>query len=142
MTSWYIDTSVLGAFYCPETLSDKAQSFLEKADSPIISSLTQVEMYSLVAKKTRVGDLSKVTAKKVLEEFNKHITKGIYNQLVPQVGHYLRAMNMIGELSVALSTRDALHLSMVEGEDLTIATADYLMFKAAKKFKIEAKLIG
>jgi predicted nucleic acid-binding protein len=38
---YYIDTSVIVAYYCPEALSDKAEDFLSKIDRPNISSLTE-----------------------------------------------------------------------------------------------------
>lgn len=49
--SAYIDTSVLGAYYCPEPLSGAAEAALLELRDPCISPLTEVEFASLVARK-------------------------------------------------------------------------------------------
>ena len=36
----YVDTSVLVAYYCPEPLSERVQSFLLSQDRPALSSMT------------------------------------------------------------------------------------------------------
>lgn len=38
-----VDTSVLGAYYCPEPLGPAAESALQRLDDPVISTLTEVE---------------------------------------------------------------------------------------------------
>ena len=41
--SVYIDTSVLGAYYCPEPSSATAENALRQIAVPVISTLTEVE---------------------------------------------------------------------------------------------------
>lgn len=50
---FYLDTSVLVAYYCPEPLSEQVQNFLSQNIKPAVSFLTQVELFSAVAKKVR-----------------------------------------------------------------------------------------
>jgi predicted nucleic acid-binding protein len=50
---YYIDTSVLVAYYCPEPFADKAEEFLAKIDKPNISALTEVELFSALSRKLR-----------------------------------------------------------------------------------------
>ena len=56
--SQYIDTSLLAAFYCPEPLSDIAEQLITSMDSPVISALTEVELYSAVARKKRMKEIN------------------------------------------------------------------------------------
>ena len=46
---YYIDTSVLVAYYCPEALSEQVQDFLSEQVKPAISTLTEVELFSAIA---------------------------------------------------------------------------------------------
>ena len=55
--SAYVDTSVLGACYCPEALSAAAERALRAIEAPVISSLTGVELASLVARRHRARTL-------------------------------------------------------------------------------------
>ena len=48
--SAYIDTSVLGAYYCPEPGSVAAEKALLRIEGPVISALSEVEFVSLVSK--------------------------------------------------------------------------------------------
>ena len=53
----YVDTSALVAYYCPEPLSEKVETFLMSQTRPIISTLTEIELFSAVSKKgTDEGD--------------------------------------------------------------------------------------
>lgn len=52
----YVDTSVLVAYYCPEPLSVAVQQFLIEQPKPAISSLTEVELFSALARKVRMNN--------------------------------------------------------------------------------------
>jgi len=41
----YIDTSILGAYYCPESLSSAAETVLRGIGTPVISVLSEVEFF-------------------------------------------------------------------------------------------------
>jgi len=41
---YYIDTTVLVAYYCPEAMSEQVQSFLGEQLKPAVSELTEVEL--------------------------------------------------------------------------------------------------
>ncbi len=137
MSDCYVDSSVLGAYYCPEPLSKVAQDFLRQVEVPVISLLTEVELFSLVAKKKRVGDFGERKARMILAEFQSHLESGYYRKTVPSHVHYKRAREMIGELRTALHTLDALHLAIAIEENLSLVTADNSFKKAAKQFGIE-----
>ena len=46
--SAYVDTSILGAYYCPEPLSVPAEKALRQFKTPVISVLSEVEFLSLI----------------------------------------------------------------------------------------------
>ena len=43
---YYLDTSALAAYYCPEPLSDKAEERILSDEMPAISWLTRLELVS------------------------------------------------------------------------------------------------
>jgi uncharacterized protein len=54
----YIDTSVLVPFYLPEALSDTVDELLRIEDTPALSQLVEVELFSAVARKLRMREIS------------------------------------------------------------------------------------
>lgn len=142
MTSSYVDTSVLGAYYCPEALSAKAQDAVCKIDHPVISLLTEVEFFSLIAKKKRMRDFGETKARTILMQFQAHVDEGYYHKLLPMSDSYLRARDMIAEFKANLHALDALHLALTFTEKLALVTADQTMASAAKRFGIETTLIS
>src|SRR6202043_3502154 len=65
--SAYIDTSVLGAYYCPELLSAAAEDALRRIEAPVISTLSEVEFCSLISKKRRLKEFNPRQAKEILD---------------------------------------------------------------------------
>jgi len=63
---YYIDTSVLVAYYCPEALSEQVQVFLSEQVKPAISSLTEVELFSAIARKVRMGELGQSDGNRII----------------------------------------------------------------------------
>ncbi|MBI2801382.1 MAG: PIN domain-containing protein [Gammaproteobacteria bacterium] len=61
--SAYIDTGILGAYYCPEPLSPIAENALRQVNAPVISVLSEVEFCSLIARKRRLRELSERQAR-------------------------------------------------------------------------------
>lgn len=141
MTAWYVDTSVLGAYYCPEPASSVAQAFLQEIGRPVISSVTEVELASLVSKKKRLGELGRDEARAVLAKFSGHLDAGHYHRLLPADAHYREARELIGGLQTPLRTLDALHLALALVEGLPVATADRVMHRAARASGIESRYI-
>ena len=66
---YYIDTSVLVAYYCPEALSEQVQDFLSEQVKPAISTLTEVELFSAIARKVRMGDLGQPDGNRIVSKF-------------------------------------------------------------------------
>lgn len=139
--SAYVDTSVLGAYYCPEPLSGAAEAALLALRDPCISSLTEVEFASLVARKRRLKDLGHREAAEVLRLFGQHVSEGHYRRLPIGTEHFFRARDLIGSTTAALSTLDALHLSVALSAGIPLLTADRDFALAARRHESSAILI-
>jgi predicted nucleic acid-binding protein len=133
--SAYIDTSVLGAYYCPEALSSSAENALRHLKAPVISSLSEVEFASLISRKRRLKELNEHQAQEILDLFGTHVAEGSYRRIAMTTEHFLKARQLITARKVALHTLDALHLSIAITENLALMTADGDLGKAAKRHK-------
>ena len=142
MTAIYVDTSVLGAYYCPEPLSDRAQEYLRATDELAVSGLAEVEFFSLVSKKKRQRDFGEAKARRILMQFQSHLEEGYFYRLAVEPYHYLLARDMIAEFSTGLRTLDALHLAVVMDAGIALTTADVVMGRAARHRGIETDLIS
>ena len=135
VNSAYIDTSVLGAYYCPEALSTAAENALRRIKAPVISSLSEVEFASLVSKKRRLKEINDAQAQEVLELFSTHVAEGSYRRIAVTTEHFIKARQLISVPKLVLHTLDALHLSIAITENLSLMTADRDFAKAAKRHK-------
>jgi len=79
--SVYVDTSILGAYYCPEPLSAAAENALRQFKTPAISLLSEVEFYSLISKKRRLNELRERQAKQIFDLFSNHVAEGFYRRI-------------------------------------------------------------
>jgi predicted nucleic acid-binding protein len=122
--SAYIDTSVLGAYYCPELLSPAAEDALRRIEAPVISILSEVEFCSLISKRQRLKEIDQRQAKEILDLFATHVAEGFYRRMALTAEHYLKARQLIAAMDIKLHTLDALHLSAAAAETLTLLTAD------------------
>ncbi|HET7921590.1 MAG TPA: type II toxin-antitoxin system VapC family toxin [Gammaproteobacteria bacterium] len=137
----YIDTSILGAYYCPEPSSAAAETALRSIGEPVISSLTEVEFCSLVAKKYRLGEFGESKARKILEAFTAHVADGYYHRLALTAEHYTRARSLVGALGTTLHPLDALHLALALTQKLPLLTADSILAAAARRHKVKTTLV-
>ena len=139
--SAYVDTSVLGAYYCPEPLSATAETALLDLTTPVISTLTEVEFASLIARKRRLRELTERQTRAILDLFGGHVAKGFYRRVPLGTEHFLRARELVATLSSALRTLDALHLAAALAENLPLLTADRDLARAAKRHEAAAILL-
>ncbi len=139
--SAYVDTSVLGAYYCPEALSSAAEEAILRLGVPVISHLSEIEFCSLVAKKCRLNELKKRQAREIIDLFSNHVAEGFYRRMPLTVEHFIKARTWIASMTSSLRTLDALHLSAATSEGLHVITADVGFARAAKSVKARALLI-
>ncbi len=131
MTGVYIDTSILGAYYCQEQKSEAIESVLLKIHEPVVSILTEVEFASLISKKKRMKELAETSARKALFQFQSHFDQGFFRTVSLSRQHYLMARNLIADFQSGLRTLDALHLALVLECKLGLFTADQIFAAAA-----------
>lgn len=129
----YIDTSVLGAYYCPEPLSLIAQETLRAVASPIVSTLCEVEFSSLIARKRREKELRASEARNILALFASHLLEGFYRRITLSSEHCRVAREILDAHDLSLRTLDALHLAIASFENYDLVTADLQLATAAAK---------
>jgi predicted nucleic acid-binding protein len=137
----YVDTSVLGAYYCPETLSENAESALLKITRPVLSNLSEVEFCSLISRKRRLKELTERQAIEILNRFDAHVAEGFYRRIALSAEHFFKARQLVALAESGLRTLDALHLAAAVTESLAMLTVDRNLANAAKRFKPGAILI-
>ncbi len=141
MTGVYIDTSILGGYYCQEQDSKAIESILLEIHEPVVSILSEVEFASLISKKQRMRELTETSARKVLFRFQSHFDQGFFCTLSLSRQHYLMARNLIADFQLGLRTLDALHLALVLENKLRLFTADKIFAAAAKNHGVETETV-
>ncbi len=129
------------AYYCPELLSAKAETFITHQVRPVISSLTEVEFFSAVSRKVREKSVQRRDANKIVSTFLSHVNSRYYDSVPIELLHYKLARDWIGMFSLPLRTFDALHLAICSSEGLDIVTADPSLFKSAKALSLNSVLL-
>lgn len=131
--SSYLDTSALAKWYLNEARSDDFEAYLSSVAEPLVSSLTVVEMCSLLARHRRSGHFDPATEARVFAQFEEDIARGHLLSRPIEHEHVLSASRLIERLQpIGLRTLDAIHLSIagsLAADEL--ATADRVMADAA-----------
>ena len=138
---FYLDTSLVVAYYCPELLSEKAETFITVNSPVAVSPLTELEMFSAVSRKVREGNLDKNDATRILAAFLSHLDSQLYTLAPLSDRHYKLARDWIGLLSNNLRSLDALHLALASAEDMVILTADQGLAKSANVLGVSFILV-
>ena len=138
----YIDTSVLVAYYCPEPLSETAEKIILRSVQPSLSALTEVELASVLARKMREKEISRVDANLVITEFQSHLSQFLFKRIPVERELYSLAFNWLIQLSTPLKTLDALHLAVASVNSLQVITADRQLASSARKLGLSCKLLS
>ncbi|MEA2108482.1 MAG: type II toxin-antitoxin system VapC family toxin [Pseudomonadota bacterium] len=128
----YVDTSVLVGYYCPEALSSQAEELSREQIKPGLSSLTEVEFASAVAKKVRQRELSRIDGNRILAKFVSHVKAELFQMIPVEDHHWQLARGWIGLFATALRTLDALHLAIASDKELPLVTSDKTFFRPLK----------
>jgi predicted nucleic acid-binding protein len=138
---FYVDTSLLVAYYCPEPMSEKAEIFLINHSPLVISTLTELEMFSAISRKVREKGLNRPAARRILAKFLSHLDGHFFACLPVATQHVRLARDWIGQLNTSLRSLDALHLAVASLEGLTMITADRDLAESAKILSVDVTLI-
>jgi len=128
----YVDTSVLVAYYCPEPLSDKVEAYLTAHVQPLVSALTEIELFSAVSKKVRTKEMKRKDSGRVVARFLADMENGYYTYLPVEASCFRLARDWIGMFKLSLRTLDALHLAIASSQGFSIVTTDKSLSKSAK----------
>ena len=139
---FYVDTSLIAAYYTPEPLSDRVEEFLLSQNCPAVSSLTELELFSALSRKVREEGLDPADAGKVGARFLSHLENGFFTRLPVESGHYRLARDWLGLFSTSLRSLDALHLAVASTGGLTVVTADLGLSKSARALGLEVLLLS
>ncbi|NJL32245.1 MAG: type II toxin-antitoxin system VapC family toxin [Phycisphaerales bacterium] len=137
----YLDTSVLGSYYCPETLSAAVNRALAALPAPAISPLVDVEFCSLLALKVRQRELTRAAAQKALAQFRQHLSDGYYQSLEIGAREYDIARTWLAGFNTPLRTLDALHLACAHAHGRTLWTTDKPLAQAAHALGVNHRLL-
>ena len=77
----YIDTSALAKWYLNESRSDDFEAYLREVDRPTISSLTVVEVRSLLSRHRRMGHLSAEKEQEIFDQFQQDLEERLISLL-------------------------------------------------------------
>ena len=128
----YADTSVLLAYYRPEAGSKRAQAFFSDLKQPaLISSLTEVEFASALARWVRTGEACEADANLIHAAFQADIDGGCYQIMPLAATHYRQAVAWLLARKSPVRALDTLHLACAARHQVAIATFDKLMRTAA-----------
>ncbi len=139
--SAYLDTSALAKWYLAEFNTDVVTAYIISLDQAIISSLTITEMRCLLSRHRRMHHFSEKIEQQFYTAFLNDIQCGHLTVEPFLDHHFIMAAQIITDLpKIALKTLDALHLSIVQQNNIPcLATADEVMEKAAIKLGIPVK---
>ena len=135
----YLDTSALAKWYLPEAHSKELERWLLQAGPVAISSLTVLEMRTLLARRRREGDIDAAHEIRIFAIFEEDMARAHLRCHALDDAHALSAARLIASLpGVPLRSLDALHLAIAQALGLTtLATADRVMIQAAEALGIE-----
>lgn len=137
----YLDTSVLVAYYIPETLSQVIQERLRTATTVAVSEWAQTEFVAALSLRQRIGDLSLADVKQVTTLFVKHLDDNLYHSLHLNRDVYRQARDYITRFDLPLKAPDALHLAAAALEAYPLITADRQLAHNAETLGIAVELL-
>lgn len=125
----YLDTSVLIPFFSEDAHTLRAEALLAGA-SVVVSDFAAAEFASAISYLVRIEDLVAADAQTIFSNFDRWRTK--VELLVTTGADVHRAETYLRRMIPGLRTPDALNLALAEGADLTVATFDEGMARAAR----------
>ena len=138
----YLDTSALVPAYVEEQNSARVARFLAENPNVWISSLTEVEFVSALARRVRMKELSPERARQVVSVFDRHLAEGFYVQAPVLEETFLVAANFLKRFTTPLRSLDALHLACCATEQKRLVTFDAVLAQCARELGVECLLLG
>jgi predicted nucleic acid-binding protein len=135
----YVDTSALAKWYLNESYSDEFVAWIERHAPVAITTLTSLEMRSLLARRRRDAELDAKLEAKLFAAFEQDIADGHVSLHRLEDRQVLAAQRLFARVpDLPLRSLDALHLaSAIEIGVERLATADRVMADAAVALGLE-----
>jgi|SRR5690554_3112112 len=133
----YADTSTIFALYILEEKSQIADHVVRNAGTVYISALTDVEFYSALRKRGRMGEISKNDVQKTYSLYKIHRKKNLYHFLSVRDDDFKSAELLLNKTSRPLRTLDALHLGIADNHRLPLFTFDDVLQNAARDLGVQ-----
>lgn len=139
MTTVYMDTSALAKWYLNEARSEDVEAYLRQVGPVAVSSLTLLEMRSLLARRVREGSLNSSVGGRVWAVVEQDVTDGFLRRYPLEDGHLAAATGVFDLVSqTPLRSLDTLHLAVARAIGTQVlATADRVMAAAALSLGLE-----
>jgi hypothetical protein len=136
----YLDTSALAKWYLNEPFSEEFEEYLATLSSALISSLTVVEMRSLLLRRRRSGELVPAMVERVWATFREDQAGGALTVLEVRDEHFQAAARLLDRVEAPLRTLDAMHLALAESAGTrACATADRFLAAGARELGLEVR---
>lgn len=97
---------------------------MRATSGPALSDLSEVELFSALAQKVRVGEMCPEDAARVRALFLQHLDRGHFDRLALGRRHYQLARDWLASPPAPLRSLDALHLAAAALADRVLITAD------------------
>jgi predicted nucleic acid-binding protein len=137
----YLDTSVLASFYWPEALSEIIDDLLSNEPEPALSQLVEVELFSALSRRVRMGEISQGDARTISAHFQSDLDDGFYHYLTVETVHYKLARDWISRFDIPLRTLDTLHLAIAFSYEISLITADEGLAASAKVLGVPVQIL-
>jgi predicted nucleic acid-binding protein len=139
----YLDTSVLAPFYWTEAMTNSVADLFQQSQTLIISELSEVELMSALSRRVRMKEIERedAIAIAIVNQFQMHITSGLYEKLPITIQHYQTAKSWIQHFDTPLRTLGALHLAVANEQQVPLITADVGLARSAVSLNINVQLL-
>jgi uncharacterized protein len=138
----YLDTSAVAPFYWTEALSEAIEALLREEAEPALSQLAEVELFSALSRRVRMGEVESDAARAIVNRFQADLNQGFYTRLIVEPVHYNLARDWIGQFDTPLRTLDALHLAIAASHNIAIVTADEGLAESARRLGVEVLILA
>ncbi|HEY9655241.1 MAG TPA: type II toxin-antitoxin system VapC family toxin, partial [Crinalium sp.] len=115
---------MLAPFYWAEALSDEVECLFRNEVELAISQLVEVELFSALSRRVRMGEIEREEALLVVERFQTDLEDGFYRRIMLEPAYYTTARDWISQFATPLRTFDALHLAIAAATGMPLITAD------------------
>ena len=130
--SFYLDTSLLVALFVPESLTSRAEAFLEANPGRyIVSNLGAAEFASAISRRVRTGETTTSDARLAFATFDDWCQRSV-QWVDVEPADITKAGVFLRRLDLPLLTPDAIHIAVVQRIDGTLVALDRQMTANAR----------